>query len=148
MAQFTLLGLNNHINYLIERGSLEELLEFLGMQYYDGSRKHGNESRDVYEFIETGTLAIEVLLEESKVRFWSNLSEWYNLPKKYSFWYLFFGQYLKLAKRLMELLNEKYSSLGSLAYELKLDGKFRGFSLGYGVFEGRETEDYFLELLD
>lgn len=148
MAQFTLLGLNNHINYLIERGSLEELLEFLGVQYYDGSRKHGNESRDVYEFIETGTLAIEVLLEESKVRFWSNLSEWYNLPKKDSFWYLFFGQYLKLAKRLMELLNEKYSSLGSLAYELKLDGKFRGFSLGYGVFEDRETEDYFLELLD
>lgn len=48
----------------------------------------------------------------------------------------------------MELLNEKYSSLGSLAYELKLDGKFRGFSLGYGVFEGRETEDYFLELLN
>lgn len=33
MAQFTLLGLNNHINYLIERGSLEELLEFLGMGY-------------------------------------------------------------------------------------------------------------------
>jgi len=72
----------------------------------------------------------------------------YNLPKKDSFWYLFFGQYLKLAKRLMELLNEKYSSLGSLAYEIKLDGKFRGFSLGYGVFEGRETEDYFLELLN
>lgn len=133
MAQFTLLGLNNHINYLIERGSLEELLEFLGMHYYDGSRKHGNESRDVYEFIETGTLAIEVLLEESKVRFWSNLSEWYNLPKKDSFWYLFFGQYLKLAKRLMELLNEKYSSLGSLAYELNLDGKFRGFSRVWGI---------------
>lgn len=148
MKQFTLLGLNNHINYLIEEGSLEELLEFLGMQYYGGSRKHGNESRDVYEFIETGTLAIEVLLEESKVRFWSNLSEWYNLPKKDSFWYLLFGEYLKLAKRLMELLNEKYSSLGSLTYELQLDNMFRGFSLEYGVFEGREIEDYFLELLD
>ena len=148
MKQFTLLGLNNHINYLIEEGSLEELLESLGMQYYDGSRKHGNESRDVYEFIETGTLAVEVLLEESKVRFWSNLSEWYNLPKKDSFWYLFFSEYLKLVKRLMELLNEKYSNLGSLTYELKLDGKFRGFSLEFGVFEGREIEDYFLELLD
>lgn len=148
MKQFTLLGLNNHINYLIEEGSLEELLEFLGMQYFEGSRKHGNESRDVYEFIETGTLAIEVLLKESKVRFWSNLSEWYSISKKDSIWYLFFGEYLKLAKRLMELLNEKYSSLGSLVYELKLDGKFRGFSLEFGVFEGREIEDYFLELLD
>ena len=148
MKRFTLLGLNNHINYLIEEGSLEELIEFLGMQYFEGSRKHGNESRDVYEFVETGTLAIEVLLENSKVRFWSNLSEWYNLSKKDSFWYLFFGEYLKLAKRLMELLNEKYSSSGSLTYELKLDGKFRGFSLEFGVFEGREIEDYFLELLD
>ena len=148
MKQFTLLCLNNHINYLIEGGSLEELLEFLGIQYYNGSRKHGNESRDVYEFIETGTLAVEVLLEESKVRFWSNLSEWYNLPKKDSFWYLFFSEYLKLDKRLMELLNEKYSNLGSLTYELKLDGEFRGFSLEFGVFEDREIEDYFLELLD
>ena len=148
MAQFTLLGLNNHINYLIERGSLEELLEFLGMQYYNGSQKQENSSRDVYEFVETGTLAIEVLLEESKVLFWSNLSEWYNLYKKDSFWYLFFGQYLKLVKRLIELLDEKYSCLGSLTYKLKLDGKFRGFSLEYGVFEGREIEDYFLELLD
>lgn len=148
MEQFTLLGLNNHINYLIGRGSLEELLEFLGMQYYDGSQKQENASRDVYEFVETGTLAIEVLLEESKVRFWSNLSKWYILYKKDSFWYLFFGQYLKLVKRLSELLDEKYSCLGSLTYELKLDGKFRGFSLEYGVFKGRETEDYFLELLD
>ena len=48
----------------------------------------------------------------------------------------------------MELLNEKYSSLGSLTYELQLDNRFRGFSLEYGVFEGREIEDYFLELLD
>lgn len=148
MKQFTLFDLNNHINYLIEKGSLKELLEFLGMKYYDGSRKHGNESRDVYEFIETGTLDIEVLLEESKVRFWSNLSEWYSISKKDSFWYLFFGQYLNLAKRLMKLLDERYSSLGSLTYELKLDGKFRGFSFEFGVFEGREVEDYFLELLD
>lgn len=39
------------------------------MQYFEGSRQEGNEDRDVYEFVDKGTMAIEVLLNESKVRF-------------------------------------------------------------------------------
>lgn len=39
------------------------------MRYFEGSGQAGNENRDVYEFVADNTMAIEVLLNESKVRF-------------------------------------------------------------------------------
>ena len=103
------------------------MIEFLGMQYFDGSRRGPNAIRDVYEFVEVGVMAIEVILTESGVRFWSNFSNWMSVPKKDDFWYLFDG-YPKLVKRLLDLLDKEYSYLGSLSYEVRLDGKFVGFS--------------------
>ena len=131
MEQITLQSYHNRLDYLLTDGTLSELLEFLGMQYFDGSREEGNETRDVYEFVDKGTMAIEVLLNESKVRFWSNFSSWMSLPNNDNFWSLLFDGYPKLVKRLIELLDKEYSYLGSLSYEVRLDGKFSEFKKEY-----------------
>lgn len=101
------------------------------MQYFEGSRQEGNENRDVYEFVDKGTMAIEVLLNESKVRFWSNFSSWISSSNNDNFWSLLFEGYPKLVKRLIELLDKEYSYLGSLSYEIWLDGKFNEFKKEY-----------------
>ena len=129
MEQITLQSYHNKLDYLLTEGTLSELLEFLGMQYFDGSRQAGNKNRDVYEFTDKGVMAIEVLLNEPKVRFWSNFSSWMSLPNNDNFWSLLFDGYPKLVKRLMELLDKEYSYLGSLSYEVRLDGKFISFTL-------------------
>lgn len=131
MEQITLQSYHNRLDCLLTEGTLSDLLEFLGMQYFEGSRQEGNENRDVYEFVDKGTMAIEVLLNESKVRFWSNFSSWGSLPNNDNFWSLLFEGYPKLVKRLMELLDKEYSYLGSLSYEVRLDGKFNEFKKEY-----------------
>lgn len=131
MEQITLQSYHNRLDCLLTEGTLSELLEFLGMQYFEGSRQEGNENRDVYEFTDKGVMAIEVLLNESKVRFWSNFSSWMSLPNNDNFWSLLFEGYPKLVKRLMELLDKEYSYLGSLSYEVRLDGKFSEFKREY-----------------
>ena len=40
-------------------------------------------------------------------------------------------EYPKLVKRLMGLLDKEYSYLGSLSYEVRLDGKFNEFKKEY-----------------
>lgn len=131
MEQITLQSYHNRLDCLLTEGTLSELFEFLGIQYFDGSRQAGNENRDVYEFTDKGVMAIEVLLNESKVRFWSNFSSWMSLPNNDNFWSLLFDGYPKLVKRLMELLDKEYSYLGSLSYEVRLDGKFSEFKREY-----------------
>lgn len=131
MEQITLQSYHNRLDCLLTEGTLSDLLEFLGMQYFEGSRQEGNENRDVYEFVDKGTMAIEVLLNESKVRFWSNFSSWMSLPNNDNFWSLLFDGYPKLVKRLMGLLDKEYSYLGSLSYEVRLDGKFNEFKKEY-----------------
>lgn len=131
MVKNNLLEYSNRLNYLQTEGTLSELLDFLGMQYFDGSRKEGNEHRDVYEFIKEGTMAVEVILTESKVRIWSRLSAWDNIQQKDSFWYILFDKYPELVKRLIDLLDKEYSYLGSLSYEIRLNGKFKEFKKEY-----------------
>lgn len=131
MEQITLQSYHNRLDCLLTEGTLSELLEFLGMQYFEGSRQEGNENRDVYEFTDKGVMAIEVLFDESKVRFWSNFFSWMSLPNNDNFWSLLSEGYPKLVKRLMELLDKEYSYLGSLSYEVRLDGKFNEFKKEY-----------------
>lgn len=131
MGQITLQSYHNRLDCLLTEGTLSELLEFLGMQYFEGSRQEGNENRDVYEFVDKGIMATEVLLKESRVCFWSNFSSWMSPPNNDNFWSLLFDGYPKLVKRLMELLDKKYSYLGSLSYELRLGGKFNEFKKEY-----------------
>ena len=98
MEQITLQSYHNRLDCLLTEGTLSDLLEFLGMQYFEGSGQEGNENRDVYEFVDKGTMVIKVLLNESKVRFWSNFSSWMSLPNNDNFWSLLFDGYPKLVK--------------------------------------------------
>ena len=65
----TLMNLHKRLCYLEEDATLPELLEFLGMRYFEGSRKEGNEDHDFFEFIDENTIAIEVLLKNLKLGF-------------------------------------------------------------------------------
>lgn len=127
----TLMDLHKRLCYLEEDATLPELLEFLGMQYFEGSRKEGKEVRDVYEFIDDNTMAIEVLLKESKVRFHSKLNA-YTGSKDDSFWDILFETKLGVLSRLLDVLDEKYSELDNLTFEFFTCGQFEAFDIGYG----------------
>ena len=131
MVMNTLMDLHKRLCYLEEEATLSELLKFLGMRYFEGSRKEGNEDRDVYEFIEDNTMAIEVLLNESKVRFHSKLNA-YTGSKDDSFWDILFETKLGVLARLLDVLDEKYSYLGSITFEFFTCGQFGAFDVYYG----------------
>ena len=127
----TLMDLNKRMHYLEEYATLPELLEFLGMRYFDGSRQVGNENRDVYEFVDDNTIAIEVLLNESKIRFHSKLNA-YTGTKEDKFWDILFETKLGVLSRLLDVLDEKYSELDNLTFEFFTCGQFEAFGIDYG----------------
>ena len=131
MVITTLMDLHKRLCYLEEEATLEELLEFLGMHYFEGSRQEGNENRDVYEFVDDNTMAIEVLLNESKVRFHSKLNA-YTGSKDDSFWDILFETKLGVLSRLLDVLDEKYSDLDNLTFEFFTCGQFEAFDINYG----------------
>ena len=128
MEIITLMDLHKRMCYLEEDATLPELLEFLGMRYFEGSRQEGNEDRDVYEFIDNNTMAIEVLIKESKVRFHSKLNA-YTGSKDDSFWDILFETRLDVLSRLLDGLEEKYSDLGTLTFEFFTCGQFEAFDI-------------------
>lgn len=121
MAQFTLNDFYNRIDYLTEKGTLEELLDFLEVQCVKGSE------RDVYNLVNTDLMVFDVLHSEAKVRF-----EVFS-PKEDSeymvenFFLSLFEDFRELLARLLELLSKKYSNLGSLAYEKHLLKEYSEF---------------------
>lgn len=119
------------MHYLEEGATLPELLDFLGMCYFEGSRQEGNEDRDVYEFVDNNTMAIEVLLKESKVRFHSKLNA-YTGSKDDTFWDILFETRLDVLSRLLDVLEEGYSYLGSITFEYFTCGKFQDFYIVCG----------------
>lgn len=127
----TLMDLHQRMCYLEEDATLQELLEFLGMHYFEGSGQAGNENRDVYEFVADNTMAIEVLLNESKVRFYSKLNA-YTRTKEGKFWDILFEAHLGVLYRLLAVLEEKYSDLGTLTFEFFTCGQFEAFGIDYG----------------
>ena len=124
--------LNKRMHYLDEEATISELLDFLGMRYSESSRTEGNEYHDVYEFIEDGTVAIEVFLEDSKVRFHSELGTYMD-SKDDKFWDILFEPQLGLVARLLDLFEEKYSDLGTLTFEFFIYGQLEAFDVDYGV---------------
>ena len=111
MAQFTLNDFYNRIDYLTEKGTLEELLDFLEVQCVKGSE------RDVYNIANTGFMAFEVLLDESEVRFQTFSPNSATKEEVETFFLMLFEEHRGLLFRLLKLLDEKYSHLGSLTYK-------------------------------
>ena len=127
----TLMDLHYRLHYLEEDATLPELLEFLGMRYFEGSKQEGNEDRDIYEFVDDCTIAVEVLLKESKVRIYSKLNA-YTGFKEDKFWDILFETHLDVLSRLLEVLEEEYSYLGSITFEYFTCGKFQAFYIDCG----------------
>ena len=111
MAQFTLNDFYNRIDYLTEKGTLEELLDFLEVQCVKGSK------RDVYNLSNTNFMVFEVLLGESEVRFQTFSPNSATKEEVETFFLMLFEEHRGLLFRLLKLLDEKYSHLGSLTYK-------------------------------
>jgi hypothetical protein len=111
MTQFTLNDFYNRIDYLTEKGTLEELLAFLGVQCVEGSE------RDVFNLVDTGLMVFEVLHDEAKVRFEVFSPKGVEGEVVEDFFITLFKDHCELLARLLKLLDEKYSHLGSLTYE-------------------------------
>ena len=112
MAQFTLNDFYNRIDSLTEKGTLAEMLVFLGLEQAKGSDK-----RDVFNIANTGFMAFEVLLDESEVRFQTFSPNSATKEEVETFFLMLFEEHRGLLFRLLKLLDEKYSHLGSLTYK-------------------------------
>lgn len=111
MAQFTLNDFYNRIDYLTEKGSLEELLAFLEVQCVKGSEK------DIYTLVNTDLMVFNVLHSEAKVRFQAFSPEGVSKEMVEDFFVTLFDQHRELLARLVDLLKDNYSHLGSLTFE-------------------------------
>lgn len=121
MKQLTLNDFYNRIGYLIEKGTLEELLAFLEVQCVGGSE------RDVYNLDNTDLMVFDVLHSESKVRFEIFSPKEDSEYRVENFFLSLFEDFRELLARLLELLSEKYSNLGSLVYEKHLLKEYSEF---------------------
>ena len=111
MKQFTLNGFYNKIDYLTEKGTLEELLDFLSLELVK------SDGRDVFNIANTSFMAFEVLFNEAKVRFQVFSPKEDKEEKVMVLFIILFQKHLELLKRLCELLSSKYSHLCSLSFE-------------------------------
>lgn len=139
MAQFTLNDFYNRIDYLTKKGTLEELLAFLEVQCIEGSE------RDVFNLVDTDLMVFEVLLDEAKVRFEVFSPKGVEGEVVEDFFITLFDQHLELLARLTKLLGEKYSHLGSLAYEEHYRDHYSPFvvKLGHGGYYITHNPDNF-----
>ena len=112
MVMSTLNDFYNRIEYLTEKGTLEELLDFLELQ-----RVKGSGGRDIFNITNTSFKAFEILPDEAKVRFQVFSPKEDKEEKVMDLFIILFKEHLELLKRLCELLSKEYKYLGSLTFE-------------------------------
>lgn len=123
MAQFTLNDFYNRVDYLTKKGTLKELLAFLGVQCIEGSE------RDSYNLADTDLMVFEVLHSEAKVRFQTFSPKGDSKEIVEDFFITLFDQHRELLARLVDLLKDKYSHLGSLTFEEQYKHKCYNFEI-------------------
>ena len=121
MKQFTLNDFYNRIDYLSGKGTLAEMLDFLSLELVEGSE------RDIYNLANTDLMVFDVLHSEAKVRFEVFSPKEDSEYRVENFFLALFEDFRELLARLLELLSEKYSNLGSLAYEKHLSKEYSEF---------------------
>ena len=107
MDIFDVYNFQNQVENVIKEGSLREALGLLGIVYFGGSLKEGNENTVIFEFSKARTMAIEVQLLEKKIRFWGWIGDF---QKGDYFWKYVFENYKELWHRILSLLMEEYFS--------------------------------------
>lgn len=139
MTLKTLQSLEKDLNYLLKDGSLEEVLTFLGIQYFESDHKHGTELKYVYEFEDTYTLAIEVSITNKEIRFWGNIRDLnYRLIER-SFWVWLDQHYGLLFLRLIYLLNTRYRSFSQYAYKVEIQGEWFDLEVNTNLLETSDS---------
>ena len=123
MTLKTLQNLEKELNYLLKDGTLEEVLTFLGIRYFEGSLNYGNENRIVYEFEKDGLIAISISILDGSVKLWGKVHNSITSGLYRSFWVWLAQYYSLLFERLIYLLNDEYNSLGDLDYTIDIQGK-------------------------
>lgn len=123
MTLKTLQNLEKELNYLLKDGTLEEVLTFLGIRYFEGSLNYGNENRIVYEFEKDGLIAISISTLDGSVKLWGKVHNSVTSGLYRSFWVWLAQNYSLLFERLIYLLNDEYNSLGDLDYTIDIQGK-------------------------
>ena len=97
------------------------MLAFLEVQCVEGSE------RDIYNLANTNLMVFDVLRSEAKVRFEVFSSKEDSEYRVEKFFLALFEDFRELLARLLELLSDKYSHLGSLAYEKHLSKDYSEF---------------------
>jgi hypothetical protein len=139
MTLKTLQKLDKELNYLLKDGTLEEVLTFLGIRYYEGSLNYGNENRLVYEFEGNGLIAISISTIDGSVKLWGKVHNSITSGRYRSFWVWLIQHYNLLFERLIYLLNEEYKSLGDLEYTIDIQGECFNLELPSNNLDSLET---------
>ena len=135
MTLKTLQNLEKDLTYLLKDGSLEEVLTFLGIQYFDSNHKLGNELKFVYEFEDTYMLAIEVSITNKEIRFWGNIRDSKHRLIERSFWIWLDQHYGLLFLRLIYLLNKRYRFHSSYTYKVNIQGEWFDLEVNTSLLE-------------
>lgn len=135
MTLKTLQKFEKDLTYLMREATLEEVLTFLGIQYFDSNQKLGNELKFVYEFEDTYMLAIEVSITNKEIRFWGNIRDSKHRLIKRSFWVWLDQHYGLLFLRLIYLLNKRYRSHSSYTYKVNIQGEWFDLEVNTSLLE-------------
>ena len=135
MTLKTLQKFEKDLTYLLTDATLEEVLSFLGIQYFDSNHKLGNELKFVYEFEDTYMLAIEVSITNKEIRFWGNLRDSKPRLIERSFWVWLDQHYGLLFLRLIYLLNKRYRSHSSYTYKVNIQGEWFDLEVNTSLLE-------------
>lgn len=139
MTLKTLQKLDKDLTYLMREATLEEVLTFLGIQYFESDHKYGTELKYVYEFEDTYTLAIEVSITNKEIRFWGNIRDLnYRLIER-SFWVWLDQHYGLLFLRLIYLLNKRYRSFSQYAYKVEIQGEWFDLEVNTNLLETSDS---------
>lgn len=139
MTLKTLQKLDKDLTYLMREATLEEVLTFLGIQYFESDHKHDTELKYVYEFEDTYTLAIEVSITNKEIRFWGNIRDLnYRLIER-SFWVWLDQHYGLLFLRLIYLLNKRYRSFSQYAYKVEIQGEWFDLEVNTNLLETSDS---------
>ena len=127
MGSFTLNDFYNRIDYLSEKGTLADMLEFLEVQCVEGTE------RDVYKLANTDLMVFDVLHSEAKVRFQTFSPEGVGGEVVEDFFITLFEDLRELLAILLKLLEEKYSHLGFLTFEEQYRDNCFAFEVNMGA---------------
>lgn len=135
MTLKTLQNLEKDLTYLLREATLEEVLTFLGIRYFESSFETGDETRIVYEFEDTCTLAIEVSITENEIMFWGTLQDSSHRLIARSFWVWLDQHYGLLFLRVIYLLHKRYGCFQEFSHKINIQGEWFDLKVNTGLLE-------------